>query len=66
MEGQFECREVSITSREKLFRLPQGGFVLQPRVAASATLGTRNSIIANRKAIASLAPNTILEPDATA
>jgi len=46
--------------------MPQRGYVLQPRVAASATLGTSKKRNSNRNAVASFSQREMHEADATA
>jgi hypothetical protein len=45
---------------------PQSGSVLQPRVAAAATLGKRQIIKINRNAVALFASEEFHQPGATA
>jgi hypothetical protein len=46
--------------------MPQGGNGLQPRVAASATLGKESNLVLNRNAVASAWCISLGENDATA
>jgi len=46
--------------------MPQRGYGLQPRVAASATLGKESDLVLNRNAVASALCISLEENDATA
>jgi diacylglycerol kinase family enzyme len=46
--------------------MPQRGYGLQPRVAASATLGKKSDLALNRNAVASALCISLWENDATA
>jgi len=46
--------------------MPQRGYGLQPRVAASATLGKESDLVLNRNAVASALCISLRENDATA
>jgi len=51
---------------DKFSVMPQRGYGLRPRVAASATLGKESDLVLNRNAVASAFVHFCRESDATA
>ena len=60
------CDKECLTLYDKFSVMPQRGIGLQPRVAASATLGKESDLVFNRNAVASALCISFSENDATA
>jgi len=61
-----KSRNSPLTTTIKFSVMPQRGYGLQPRVAASATLGTGKKRNFNRNAVASVSQREMHKADATA